>query len=60
MTVISGFLAKLTAPKLFIFTAIMLVLDLLIPDVVPFVDEMVLAAATLLLARWRKRKTGQT
>jgi hypothetical protein len=60
MTVLSRFLAKLTAPKLFIFTVIVLVLDLLIPDVVPFIDEVFLAAATLLLARWRKRKAGKT
>lgn len=59
MSLLSGFLARLSAPRLFILTAILLVLDLLIPDTVPFIDEIALAAATLLLSRWRKRKPGQ-
>lgn len=32
------------------------VLDLLIPDPIPYLDEAVLALATILLARWRSRQ----
>lgn len=37
------------------------VLDILIPDPIPYLDEAVLALATILLARWRSRqKNGPT
>lgn len=31
------------------------VVDLLLADPLPFVDELLLGAVTLMLARWRKR-----
>ncbi len=34
------------------------VLDLVIPDPIPYLDEAVLAVATILLARWRSRQKG--
>ena len=36
--------------------AALFVLDLLIPDPLPFVDELILGMATLLLARWSGRR----
>jgi len=41
---------------LFLVTATLFVLDLLIPDVIPFIDEILLGLGTLLLARWKNRK----
>ncbi|MEM9558182.1 MAG: DUF6116 family protein [Acidobacteriota bacterium] len=32
------------------------VIDLLVPDMLPFIDEIVLGAATLLVARWQARR----
>lgn len=52
---ILAFLSQLRFRTLFVLTAVIFVTDLLIPDVIPFVDEFLLAAATLLLASWKKR-----
>lgn len=32
------------------------VLDLIIPDFIPFIDEILLGLATLILARWKDRR----
>ena len=50
------FLAELATPRLFLLAAALLGLDLLIPDFVPFVDEILLAILTLIFAR---RKPGR-
>lgn len=42
--------------KLFLMAATLFVADLLIADPIPFVDEVMLALTTLLLARWRRRR----
>ena len=47
---------KLGYPRLFLLTAVLYVLDMLVPDVIPFADELLLGLATLLLANWKKRK----
>ena len=43
-------------PTLFKLTLAALALSLLLPDPVPFVDEVVFGLATLLLANWKRRK----
>lgn len=48
-------LGRLTFPRLFVVTAVLFVLDVLIPDVIPFADELLLGLGTLLLANWKKR-----
>ncbi len=48
-------LGKLSHPRLFLVMAILFVFDMLIPDFIPFVDEILLAMATLLLARIKKK-----
>lgn len=45
---------RLSYPKLFLLTAALFVADTLIPDVIPFVDEILLGLGTLLLANWKK------
>jgi len=47
-------ISRLSYPRLFVLTATLFVLDTLIPDVIPFADELLLGLATLLLARWKK------
>lgn len=47
-------LSRLSYPRLFVLAAALFVLDTLIPDVIPFADELLLGLATLLLARWKK------
>ncbi|TXH72274.1 MAG: hypothetical protein E6Q88_06710 [Lysobacteraceae bacterium] len=53
---ILGFLSRLSFPKLFMLAAALWVLDILVPDFIPFFDELLLGIGTLLLANLRKRK----
>ncbi len=45
-------------PQLFWFTALLFALDLVIPDLLPFADEILLGLATMLLASWRVRRAA--
>jgi len=47
---------KLSYPRLFVVAAFLFVADMLIPDVIPFADELLLGLGTLLLANWKRRK----
>ncbi|MBS0227224.1 MAG: hypothetical protein JSS23_00870 [Proteobacteria bacterium] len=49
-----GWFGKLSFPRLFVLTAVLFLVDLLIPDFIPFVDEILLGLGTLLLARWKR------
>ena len=53
---IVGWLDGLRFPVLFLLTAALFVLDLLIPDLVPLMDEVLLGLGTLLFARLRKQR----
>jgi hypothetical protein len=53
---IARFAGRLRFPQLFLFTAGLLALDLLIPDLIPFMDELLLGLITLLLGMWRKEE----
>jgi hypothetical protein len=55
-----AFLGRLKYPQLFKLTAALFVLDLLIPDLVPFADELLLAMGTLVLGNWKRRRDGVT
>ena len=43
-------------PTLFKLTAALFAVNLLLPDPIPFVDELAFGLATLLLANWKRRK----
>lgn len=49
-TIFTRWVSKLRFPQLFTFTAALFALDFFVPDMIPFLDEILLAAATLLLA----------
>jgi hypothetical protein len=51
--------SNLRFPKLLAITAALFIIDLLFPDVVPFVDEILLGLISLLFASLRKR-SGKT
>ena len=51
-----AFASRLRFPWLFALTAGVFLLDLFVPDAIPFVDEVMLGLATLLLGSWRKRR----
>ncbi|WP_255463298.1 DUF6116 family protein [Microbulbifer sp. YPW1] len=46
---------RLKHPQLFKWICALFLIDLIIPDLVPFVDEILLGLATLFLASWKKR-----
>ena len=50
------FLGRLSYPRLFLLTAALFVVDLVVPDFVPLADELLLGLGTLLLANWKRRK----
>jgi hypothetical protein len=52
---IRRFASRLRYPQLFFLTAGLFVIDLVVPDVVPFADEILLGLVTLLLSRLRER-----
>jgi hypothetical protein len=43
-------------PALFVLTAALFLLDVAIPDFIPFADELLLGLGTLLLANWKRRR----
>jgi len=49
-----GFASRLRFPWLLALTLAILAVDLLVPDLVPFVDEILLSLAALVLAGLRK------
>ena len=48
---------NLKFPTLFMILAILTILDILVPDLIPVLDELVLAILTILLGMWKDRKT---
>lgn len=56
-TRIQEFASRLRFPKLFMITLVVLVIDILTPDLIPFVDEILLALVTALLGAWKRRRT---
>jgi hypothetical protein len=51
---IEKFASRLRYPQLFFAVAVLFLVDLVIPDAIPFVDEVMLGLLTVLLARMRK------
>ena len=49
-------IAQLRFPRLFAITAALFALDLVVPDFIPFADEILLGLGTAVLASWRRRK----
>lgn len=57
---VERFAGRLRFPALFLVTAALFVVDLAIPDVIPFVDEVLLGLGTLLLGSWKRRRRDAT
>lgn len=54
-----SFLSRLRSWQLLALVALLFVLDIVIPDPIPFVDEILLGLLTLLLARWKGRDRAE-
>ena len=51
---VAAFASRLRFPTLFALAVILFAFDLVLPDALPFVDELLLGLAALALARWRR------
>ena len=51
-----AYLTRLRFPALFGISVVLFILDFLIPDAIPFVDEILLGLSAALLGSWKKRK----
>ena len=51
-----AYLTGLRFPVLFAVAAVLFIVDFLIPDVIPFVDEILLGLGAALLGSWKKTK----
>ena len=54
---VEEYASRLRFPKLFKITLAIFIFDLLVPDLIPFVDEILLALFTALLGAWKRRRT---
>ena len=52
------FLGRLRFPQLFVVFLVLLGIDVVVPDLIPFADELGLALITLLLGAWKGRRGG--
>jgi hypothetical protein len=53
---VMSYASRLRFPKLFVLTAVLFLLDLIFPDIIPFADEILLGLIILLLGSLRKRR----
>ncbi len=58
-SVVTAFASRLRFPQLFFLAGGLFLVDLLVPDVIPFIDEAFLGLLTLLLGAWRDRRTPE-
>jgi hypothetical protein len=58
--VVERYAGRLKAPWLFAAVVVLFVADLVFPDPIPFVDEVMLALLTFLLGTWRTRRKVPT
>lgn len=58
-TLLLGWFARLRFPTLLTITAILFVVNVFVPDFLPFIDEILLGLVTLILANWKRRDTGE-
>jgi hypothetical protein len=55
---VTRFAAGLRYPTLFGLVAALFIIDLIVPDLIPFIDEILLALGTLLLGSLRRRRAS--
>lgn len=58
LTKVTRYLESLRFPVLLIVTAIVFLVNVFIPDMLPFIDELLLALVVALLARLKRKKPG--
>jgi len=53
-----GYLESLRFPWLLLVTVAVFLVDLFVPDVIPFVDEVLLALVAVVLGRLKRKRPG--
>jgi len=53
---VQRFAPRVKHPLLFLAVLVLFVVDLLIPDLIPFIDEVMLGLLSVLLGSWRARR----
>lgn len=48
--------SRLRFPTLFMLIALLFVIDVFVPDFIPFIDEIILGLMTVVLGLWRERR----
>ncbi|HUO47162.1 MAG TPA: DUF6116 family protein [Acidimicrobiia bacterium] len=51
-----GWAQRRRFPTLLLLTGGLFIVDLVVPDPIPFLDEILLGLATLILVRWKDRR----
>ena len=54
-----AWLGRLRHPQLFAIAAALFAVDVVVPDLVPFIDEIMLALVTLLFGSWKNRRKAE-
>jgi hypothetical protein len=54
-----GLASRLRFPWLFALTAALFLIDLVVPDPLPFFDEVFLGLVALLFGTWKRRQRGR-
>ncbi len=57
---VGRFASRLRFPQLFLITAGLFLLDVFIPDMIPFVDEILLGLLSVLFGLWQQDDTSET
>jgi len=58
--IVGSLVGRLKYPWVFVLLAAVFIADTVIPDPIPFVDEVMLALLTFLVGTWRTRRRGPT
>jgi hypothetical protein len=51
---LQGKLSRMRYPHLFLLLLVLFGVDMIVPDLVPMVDELILAVLTMLVGTWRR------
>lgn len=51
-----AYFGRLRHPQLFALMAGLFLVDLVVPDFIPFVDELLLGLGTVFLGNWKRRR----
>jgi len=54
--IVGSLVGRLRYPWVFVLLAVVFIADTIIPDPIPFVDEIMLALLTFLVGTWRTRR----